>query len=236
VECRGRPRELGRAQGEAFAKQIQAFVQQRLAAFQAYAAERDQPAAFDHFITAGARCLEAQRRWYEPGYEEQLGIAEAAGLEPHVLYAVTNMTDVRDVVLLPAQGADEGCTAVLVPPVLTASRQILVGQTWDLNPADIEYVVGVHRRPVEGPETWSVTCVGSLSLMGMNAEGVAVGTTNLKTRRSRPGVGYLGIVHRALAARSYDEAALAISEAPRAAAHSYWLASAERALEFETDP
>src|SRR5687767_8308408 len=72
VECRGRPRELGRAQGEAFAKQIQAFVEQRLEAFQAYAAERNQPAAFEHFIAAGARCLEAQRHWHEAGYEEHL--------------------------------------------------------------------------------------------------------------------------------------------------------------------
>ena len=236
MECRGRPKELGRAQGEAFSKQIQAFVKQRLEAFQVYAAERNQPSAFERFIAAGAECLAIQQRWHAPSHEEHVGIAEAVGIEPHVLYAVTNMTDVRDVVLLPAPEADEGCTAVLVPPGLCAGKQILVGQTWDLNPADIEFVVGVHRHPADGPETWSVTCAGSLSLMGMNAEGVAVGTTNIKTRRSRPGVGYLGILHRALAARSYDEAAEAIAQAPRAAAHTYWQASAERAAEFETDP
>jgi isopenicillin-N N-acyltransferase like protein len=237
VECRGRPRDLGRAHGEAFAKQIQAFASQRLEAFKVYSSERGQPEAFDRFIAAGKLCLEIQQRWHPAGFEEHLGVAEAAGLEPHILYAVSNMTDVRDVVLLPAPaGSDEGCTSVLVPSGLSASRQLLVGQTWDLNPADIEYVVGVHRRPSEGPETWSVTCAGSLSLMGMNSEGVAVGTTNIKTRRSRPGVGYLGILHRALCSRSYDEAREAISAAPRAAAHTYWLADATRAAEFETDP
>src|SRR5688572_22731214 len=136
VECSGRPREMGRAQGEAFAKQIQAFVAQRLDAFQVYAAERNQPSAFERFIAAGAECLALQQRWHDRGYAEHCGIAEAVGIEPHVLYAVTNMTDVRDVVLLPAPDADEGCTAVLVPPGLCSSGQILVGQTWDLNPAD----------------------------------------------------------------------------------------------------
>lgn len=237
VECSGAPRELGRAQGEAFAKQIEAFVAQRLDAFRVYAAERGEPGAYERFIAAGAECLAVQQRWHAAGYEEHRGIAEAVGLEPHVLYAVSNMTDVRDVVLLPAPAElDEGCTAVLVPAGLTASGRVLVGQTWDLNPTDIDYVVGVHRRPLDGPETWSVTCAGSLSLMGMNGEGVAVGTTNIKTRRSRPGIGYLGILHRALCSQSYDEAARAITGAPRAAAHTYWLADGTRAAEFETDP
>ncbi len=235
-ECTGTFSAMGRSQGEAFASQIKAFVAQRLDAFRAYATERQQPDMLERFVATGFRCLEIQRRWHPEGYEEHVGIAQAAGIEPHLLYAVTNMTDVRDVVLLPAPDADEGCTAVLVPAGLSESGQVLVGQTWDLNPTDLEYVVAIHRRPLEGPETWSVTCVGSLSLMGMNAEGVAVGTTNIKTRRSRPGVGYLGILHRALSSRSFDEAREAVRTAPRAAAHTYWVADASRAIEFEADP
>ncbi|HEV8245207.1 MAG TPA: C45 family peptidase, partial [Polyangiaceae bacterium] len=235
-ECSGSPRELGRSQGQAFAARIKDFVAQRLDAFRAYAAEREQPNLLSEFLAAGLRCLQIQQTFHADGYEEQLGIAEAAGVEPHVLYAVSNMTDVRDVVLLPAPAFDEGCTAVLLPPGLTKAGRILVGQTWDLNPVDLDYVVAIHRRPLVGPETWSVTCVGSLSLMGMNAAGIAVGTTNIKTRRSRPGVGYLGVLHRALTCDTFDEAADVIRKAPRAAAHTYWLANADRASEFETDP
>jgi isopenicillin-N N-acyltransferase-like protein len=236
IECRGTPRELGRGQGEAERQRIEAFVDQRLSAFSAYAAERGRPGLVEQFLAAGQRCLEIQARWDAAGFEEISGIAEAAGVEPHVLYAVTNMTDVRDVVLLPAPSADEGCTAVLVPGRLTSSGSPLVGQTWDLNPTDLDFVIAVHRRPHEGPETWAITCVGSLSLTGMNAEGVAVGTTNIKTRRSRPGVGDTGILHRALASSSLAEAREVVSHAPRAAAHTYWVASAEGATEFEADP
>jgi isopenicillin-N N-acyltransferase-like protein len=105
-----------------------------------------------------------------------------------------------------------------------------------LNPTDLEFVVAVHRLPTQGPETWSVTCAGALSLTGMNAAGVAVGTTNIKTRRSRVGVGYLSLLHRAIRAESALAARALIAEAPRAAAHTYWLADATTALELECDP
>lgn len=236
IECRGTARELGRGQGEAERERIAAFIDQRITAFSAYAAERGRPGLLGEFLAAGQRCLDIQASWDPAGFEEILGIAEAARVEPHVLYAVTNMTDVRDVVLLPAPASDEGCTAVLIPGELTRSGRPLVGQTWDLNPTDLDFVIAVHRRPSEGPETWAITCVGSLSLTGMNAEGVAVGTTNIKTKRSRPGVGYTGILHRALSSRSLAEAREVVSGAPRAAAHTYWVASEEGATEFEADP
>ncbi|MEA1619090.1 hypothetical protein SOQ14_09185 [Erythrobacter sp. T5W1-R] len=59
------------------------------------------------------------------------------------------------------------------------------GQTWDLNGPDVDYVIALHRLPDDGPETWTVTCAGCQTLMGMNAHGLAVGTTNLKTRGAR---------------------------------------------------
>jgi isopenicillin-N N-acyltransferase-like protein len=105
-----------------------------------------------------------------------------------------------------------------------------------LNPTDLDFVVAVHRRPTTGPETWSVTVAGALSLTGMSAHGVAVGTTNIKTRRSRVGVGYLSLLHRAIRSGSAAEARELVRSAPRAAAHTYWLADATGALELECDP
>jgi len=237
IECRGSARELGRAQGEALAPRIGAFVEQRLAALRAYLAERDESGRFAEFVATGEACLAVAGSYDPAGTEEHLGIAEGAGLAPGLLYAVTNMTDVRDVLLLGAAPADrEGCTSLLLPPALSQEHQFIAAQTWDLNPTDLDFVVAVHRRPDEGPETWSVTCTGSLSLVGMNAEGVAVGTTNIKTRGSRVGVGYLSILHRALGSRTRDEAVDHVRKAPRAAAHSYWVADAHAAHELECDP
>src|SRR5690606_11141422 len=134
--------------------------------------------------------------WDPKGFEELAGIAEGANLEAPLLYTITNMTDMRDAVLLSAKEGEpfdkasvEGCTSVLVPRTHTRSGLPLVGQTWDLNPPDVEFVVAIHRKPSDGPETFSVTCVGCHSLMGMNEHGLAVGTTNIKTFGSHEGVG-----------------------------------------------
>jgi hypothetical protein len=70
----------------------------------------------------------------------------------------------------------------------------------------------------------------------MSALGVAVGTTNIKTKRSRLGVGYLSLLHRAIRAGSVAEAQELVRAAPRAAAHTYWLADAQGATELECDP
>ncbi len=235
VQCRGSARALGNGQGEALRERIRAFIDQRLSAFAQYSRERGGPSV-EQFLAAGAECLRVYEKWDAAGAAENAGIAEAAGVSAEALYGSTNMTDVRDVLLLPSPPADEGCTSLLVPASLSKSAQVVVGQTWDLNPTDLDFVVAVHRRPDVGPETWSVTVAGALSLTGMNAEGVAVGTTNIKTRRSRLGVGYLSLLHRAIRARSTGEARELIRAAPRAAAHTYWLADADGALELECDP
>lgn len=231
VHCQGSPRELGRAHGEALRDEIQAFVAQRLDAFRAYAAERGGSVDVERFLAVGARCYAVAQRWDPDGTAELEGIAEGAGRSASELYAVTNMTDVRDVLLLGGSG-DEGCTALFAPQ---PGAGLIVGQTWDLNPTDLDYVIALHRRPLEGPETWSVTCAGSLTIMGMNAEGVAVGTTNIKTRSSRVGVGYLSMLHRLIRARSLGEARELVRGAPRAAAHTYWVADASAGSEFECD-
>ena len=235
VECSGDARSLGNQQGEALRERIAAFIDQRLTAFAEYSRERGGPSV-EQFLAAGAACLRAFEKWDPEGAAESAGIAEAAGVTAEALYGSTNMTDVRDVLLLPGTKADEGCTSLLVPAALSRSQQVIVGQTWDLNPTDLDFVVAVHRRPKDGPETWSVTCAGALSLTGMSAAGVAVGTTNIKTRRSRVGVGYLSLLHRAIRASSAAQARELVKAAPRAAAHTYWLADAAGASELECDP
>ncbi len=236
IHARGSARALGHAQGEAQRSRIQQFVEQRLSALRGYLAERDEVSRFDEFVATGGACLEVARCFHADGVTEHEAIAEAAGVAADVLYAVSNMTDVRDVLVLPSSPDREGCTSLLLPRELSREDVLLAGQTWDLNPTDLDYVVAIHRQPEQGPETWSVTCAGSLSLMGMNAAGVAVGTTNIKTRASRVGVGYLTILHRALSSTSRAEALDWVRRAPRAAAHSYWVADSETAHELECDP
>lgn len=235
VHVEGRPRELGRAYGESLRERIQSFVPHRLAATRAYLAARQYRGGHD-FASAGAACLAVLKGWDPDGWAEVLGTAEGANVDAAELYAAANYSDMRDLVLLTHTGpiADaEGCTALAIPREHTASGSLIAGQTWDLHPKDIEYVVAVHRRPHNAPESWSVTTVGCPTLMGMNSEGLYAGTTNLKIHGVNEGVPYLSLLHRAIGCRGRDEAAAHVENAPRVAAHSFWFADEDGAIALE---
>lgn len=235
VELSGSPRAMGRAQGETLRAEIHRFVEGRFAALASYAARRGRP-DIEPFVALGAACRALAERWDPPGYEEHLGIAEAAGIDPDVLYAIANLTDVRDLLLLSDPKQDEGCSALLLPSKASATGRVVAAQTWDLNPSDLEFIVAIRRRPERGPGTWSITLVGCTTLIGMNEHGLACGTTNIKTRGSRIGVGYMSLMHRAIRERNLGDARRVFEEAPRAAAHTYWIADPEGAVELECTP
>lgn len=241
IHVAGAPLDMGRAHGEDQRERVRAFVAQRFDAARGYFAERG-AGTVDALIRVGGECLGHAKAWHPAGAEEHMGIAQGAGVDAVELYAAANMTDVRDVVLYAETGrtavvdaSSEGCSAAIVPAERARGGELVAGQTWDLNPTDLDFVIAVRREPRVGPATWSVTCAGCLSLVGMNQHGVVLGTTNVKTRRSRPGVGYLSLLHRALGERTARAATEMVVEAPRAAAHTYWFADAEGGGELECD-
>ena len=235
LTVRGAAREMGAQYGAHFKALIRAFVEMRLSSAERYFSDWG-AGGVDALIAMGARCWEVAQGFDPEAAAEHVGIAEAVGLDPALLYAVTNMTDVRDAVVLgafPPPADDEGCTSALAAPAQSSLAGGVYGQTWDLNPPDIDFIAAIHRVPDGGLETWSVTCVGCLTLVGMNERGVAVGTTNLKTYGSRVGVGYLSVLHKALAQPSLALASAVFESAPVAGAHSYWAGSPEGGLEWE---
>ena len=237
IEVSGSPSEMGRQLGEARAADIRAYTDHRLAVLQKYLADRGYEGGGAAVVTdLSTRSLEAVRAWDADVWAEHVGIAEGAGVDPVRLHAATEYSDVRDIVLIGEEALDGyagGCTSFAVPATASAEDAVIAGQTWDLHPGDMKYVVAVHRLPDEGPETWSVTTAGSLSLMGMNEHGLYVGTTNIKVRGVRAGVPYLCLLHKALQQSGRHDAAGVVKGADRAAAHTYWFADAEGAVELE---
>lgn len=233
ITVSGSPVEMGRAYGQALRGPIRDFVAQRQRAAKVYLYERgirDQ-AALENL---GAQCLAKLAGWNRDDWMEFMATAEAAGVTAPALYTAGNMTDVRDILVLGSMRAEaEGCTTAHVGPALSATGEVLASQTWDLNPTDLDYVVAVHRQPTKGPATWSITCAGCPSLVGMNEYGVAVGTTNIKTRGSRVGIPYLSLLHRALQAPTRAAAEAVFTNGPRAAAHTYWVADAQGVTDLE---
>lgn len=229
IRVAGSASAMGEAYGRQCAEAVRSFVEQRLRAAKVYLWERGSR-DLEGFLQLGAQCYQVFCDWDPEAALEHEALALASGVSPEDLYTTTNMTDIRDILLVQlakssSSTADaEGCTSVLVGAQRSADGGLLAAQTWDLNPQDVDDIIAIHRRPDAGPATWSVTCNGCPTLMGMNEDGLSVGTTNIKTDDARIGVGYLSLLHRAIRAPSREAAAQLIMDAPRAAAHTYWLA------------
>lgn len=233
IEVSGTVDAMGEALGEGLRTSIGRLLERRRASALEYQLERGlQPVDMS---ALGDDCLHVLRGWDPAGHAEHLGVARGAHVDPAELYALVNLTDSRDLACLGAQADAEGCTVVMVPPAAAAEGRPLAGQTWDLVAGDVEDVVAVHRRPDDGPATWSVTVAGAPSLMGMNETGLAAGTTNIKVAGARVGVGYMSLLHRALGCSDRREASACITGAPRIGAHTYWLADNMGVLELECD-
>ena len=234
LAVQGSPKAMGQQQGEHWREAIQKFVDVRWQALQTYLSDRQ--TLLPDWVSITQACMSLHRDWHEDGLSEHEGIAEGALIDPVKLYLTTNMTDIRDIFVLGTDPQEEGCTSILLPGAKTKSKVPIVGQTWDLNPPDIEFVAAIHRSPTHGLKSWTVSCVGCLSLVGINEKGVCVGTTNIKTEGSKAGIGYLGLLHKLLQMKSSRQAGHLINQAPRSGAHVYWVADAHDQFEFETSP
>ncbi|MBO6638527.1 MAG: hypothetical protein JJ920_15270 [Roseitalea sp.] len=234
----GNAREMGIQYGTHFRPMIRQFIDARMTAVAAYL-DGIGTGAVDRLIAAGAECLDRTSVFDPQGVDEHHGIARGAQVDPVRLFTAANMTDVRDIIALPdapPPAGDEGCTTALLPGDMCAGGTSLFGQTWDLNGPDMDFVIALHRMPTDGLETWTATCAGCQTLMGMNAAGIAVGTNNLKTRFSRIGVPYLSVLHKALAQASRQAASAVLQSAPVAGAHSYWVGTQQGGIEWERTP
>lgn len=222
----GTPQAMGRAFGEALRDEIADFYRLRLEnAIHQARLHGGRDVGEDVVLGLAHASLPLARAYDARGTAELEGIAEGAGLSAAHVLAMNGLTDFRDAL---AWGGDAeplgGCSSFLAAGAAAGEGRIVCGQTWDLATDNMPYVIGVVRKPDQGPATWSLTTVGCLSLIGMNEEGLAIGTTNLRTTDARPGVTYLSIIHRCLGETSVDAAVRCITDAQRAGAHYYFVA------------
>lgn len=231
---------MGQAFGEAFRDDLRRLLEIRLertADFTRHLGQTTVSAA--RILELTQSHLEAHRKFDPAIWEEFAAIADAAHLSETELLLVNGYTDLRDYVLCQcARPAGDGhlgeCSAFLIPARRAANAQPLIGQTWDLHNDAMPFVVAVHRKPSEGPQTLCMTTMGCLPLIGMNEHGLAIGTTNLTGCDARIGVSYLFTITAALQHRTAREAANFIETVPRLSGHDFLLADAAETINLET--
>jgi isopenicillin-N N-acyltransferase-like protein len=233
IELQGTPGEMGAAFGEACREAILGLYEARvLNAIQQAKEYGGKTVTEGHLMAIGQASLPSVAAYHPDGHAELAGIARGSGLDLVRVWVMNALTDLRDVaaytdVALWAPPVDgEGCSSFLLGPERAADGTGYAGQTWDLATSNMPFVRIVRRRPREGLATTCLTTVGCLSLIGLNAAGIAVGTTNIRTLDARAGVCYLDVIHKALHQPTLAEAVAAVESAPRAGAHYFYLMDA----------
>ena len=200
VKLEGTPKAMGECFGETYREEIQSFYELRLAnALEQAAKYGDRNLVEDQVLSVSRECLSLTEGFDPDGYIELVATARAANLQAEQLWALNGLTDLRDILAwddLSVYGG--GCSSFVIQGDRTVDGHVLCGQTWDLATDNMPFVIGVHRVPHDAPQTWCLTTMGCLSLIGMNEEGIAIGTTNLRSKDARRGVCYLSIIHKVL--------------------------------------
>jgi isopenicillin-N N-acyltransferase like protein len=228
IEVAGSRRAMGESFGEALRAQIRELCELRLhsALTQAHQQGKVDVTDADLFRIAAAsyRMTEA----LDPDTAEEMqGIARATALSIEHVMVLNGLTDLRDALSWWRGGEIfGGCTAVVAQGDTTSNGRLLCGQTWDLGTDNMPYVVAVRRKPSAGLHSIGLSIAGSLPFLGINEAGLAVGTTNLRTRDAQPGLVYVSLIDRALRCETANDALVSMTAVRRAGGHFFYVADA----------
>jgi len=223
IELSGSPQEMGRQHAEQVGDAGLAMVRGRCDLALSKAREKDESVDMSRCLSIAAEHLPAHERYSPKVYAEFKALAEGLGVGEGELLIGNGYTDYIDVLML-ALDEGAGCTSFIATGEATADGLTYVGQTWDMHAFAEPYMRLFRRQPDEGPAWLTLTTAGCLSLIGLSENGIAIGNTNVAPTDARPGVMYLAMIHQALRSPDFDSTRAAITDAPRASGHYYYLA------------
>ena len=219
-------RAWGRAHGEHFREAIGEITEIR----EALALEQGQFESVAEVREVAGAHLEVLRAFDTALYEELIGIADGARIEPARVVVLNHYTDLKDI----RRGAinrDEECTSLVAG---TAEGPVLA-QTWDMHGSAEPYVCALAIPARDGaPAVRAFTITGCLALAGMNSAGLGVAINNLKSHDARVGVVWPALIRRLLVERSVATAKHVLMTAPMSSGHHYLLCDERSACAIET--
>ncbi len=224
IELTGSPYEMGTQHGEQLKEQVRGLARERYEIACQFARDRGVEITREDCLKLARVHLQLHQEQTPRCYEEWSGIAAGADCPLEDVFFANALTDFQDVLWQVAGTEIHGCTSFAVTPAGSSSKTALIGQTWDMHASAQEYISLFHRRPPDGPESLTMSTAGCLTLVGINAAGIAVGNNNLQPMDARPGIIYLALLHGALQQTDWDQSRQAITGAYRASGHNYMMA------------
>ena len=211
----GTRREVGLQIGEAFAAQIRGNVEGSFDDLPGARTRDDQMALAATYRDVTVREL--------PWLVEELdGCAEAAGVDPLALFAVS----IEEIWYLPRERVTQGrCSDLVAGPRATADGHLLVGHNNDLSPAAEDHIVGIERSVPGDPVTFQLGGAPWLSV-GWNDAGLSLTGNELSPNDERVGISRSLQVFEMLRARTLHDMVGAALRPDRASSYNNVLTSA----------
>ena len=232
IDVSGSAAARGRAQGSAFRDAVHSHLAALLGSLER--AGIDAPEAYLRELVGNTTFREDLACDMPHLLDEVGGVAEGAGLDPELVYALQLMDE--EWAYRGARGARpkrEKCSSI-------ALRDSQAGATWIGQNMDLgDYTDGfqrVVRHASQGgrPGALILTTAGVIALLGANDAGVAVCVNSLPQLPStRHGIPVAFMIRRLLEARSAAEAAELCRSLPHATNQHYLVADAELVVSLE---
>ncbi|MDF1661085.1 MAG: C45 family autoproteolytic acyltransferase/hydrolase [Planctomycetota bacterium] len=221
VSVQGHPIAMGEHFGEECRDSIHELYERRLRQVRLIAGLVGERVRVSKILELSELTLPKIESYDKVDFQELIGLARGSRLSLAKLIFMQGATDFIDLLVSGRYRGSLGCTAAMMNG--SVGSELMLAQTWDLFTDNLPFVRLVHRRPLSAPETWSLTVTGGLSMVGLNSEGLGVGTTNLVVMDAQLGVPYLSILHSCLKERSVKRAEMRVVEALRMGGHFYML-------------
>jgi hypothetical protein len=240
AEVSGTYRQIGQQLGELFKGDWSDFLNRRFDVMTSELHSIGVPFCRGKFATYAAAILRSLEQLTPNEFSELMGIAEATNLEVADLVLALGYTDVFDLFAVPASPCQSGqlwaedkpheCTSFIVKDSVGSFR---CGQTWDMPIETADFAALVLKRPTGGQPYYSYSLLGGLAYIGINSDGLCIGTTKVTSRDIGTGVFFPALVQAALAESALDDAVNLLSVLPKVSGHYFYLVSPTRASACE---
>ena len=230
---------IGRSIGNCFKNKIRELVQIRKSQFSQEIRSQGLELSVSVLHEICSESAAALKNEYKNGYDELRGIASSSGVKLEELIFSSGYSDIIDLyldrfdALSPKKENRPSCTSFISIGNANSDKLSYAGQTWDMPPNTQNFVFLAMKKPVDCRPFLSLSTVTGLTHIGINEDGLCIGTNKLVSSDVQQGLLFTSIIQNAISKNDLSEAREGVVGARRAAGHNYFLISKGEGLNIE---
>jgi isopenicillin-N N-acyltransferase-like protein len=226
IEVYGTYGEIGYKIGKMFSNKIKKLIADRYSTILVEFENSGMKFNKEAYNKISVKLIDSLRNYTPNEFEELCGICEGARVSLNDVIFALGYSDIFDILsrnAISRRTDEEGCTSFIASGKCNRNAKTFGGQTWDMPPGSEEYTALFHKNLNDGSDFYSYTTVLGLTHMGMNNNGICIGTTNVSTKDTGEGVIFCALIQSALTKQTVEQSLNVFKNIPRASGHYYYL-------------